>query len=1104
VLLVVLAACLRPAVSPDVGPCAEYPDGVYEFGQIGIGTCLAGPTDLAFVGDRLMVANMNPWGDFTGGSLLSLDAALLPSDGGMHGVTELDPVALPLPTFSGPMALAPELGTLLVANRLSDARTREEADRVYFVDVTDPAAPSLRDPETVQVGADPNALLYDPATQYAYVVDRTDHAVSVLDLGASPPERLPPGGPARVVEEDFVDTDGSGSKAEFVSLEATDGEDGAAHDWTARWSAGTLRLWVPAAQGVYRMTSSGDGSWTRSGLERDLAVRDSAGLVSGFEDPWVTLVTNAELDTSLVMFFQDEGAIRTATADETSALVGWEVDALPVLQGDEEGWDPVVGGPAGFYPGDAWYLYYDGGDGQTQSIGLATSVDGSNWIRGTAPLLSRDGASVEDPFVVYDGQLDRWRMWFTVVDAEGWGIGEAWSEDLYTWTDQATRWAPTGSGAAAPAVTWFGGTYHLYYDRPGLDRAVHEAVSVDGTNWVDAGVAFEVDEPQRGVRRRVAVQAAVDNSFTLVDSDGDVHPVPLSGGTAVTDSTQGFSVLPAVGHWLGPADIGSVAEGGVSLGSVSDGTAWLALLDGDGAGTIRSATVQGRGFAVDGTAAVAPGADWRADAVESPVVVELDGQQLMYFAGRAAGVSRIGRATSADGVRWTVDAEPVVEAVESWESVEMVPTSAAVGDDGRLHLWYSASDGEDWVVGELVSADGVSFTHVEGVEDAWAFGAGTPGDWDDSGVRDAWVRWDAEAGIYRLWYAGFDGLIWQIGYAERAPGGVWSRSVDADGESRPVLVTGSGSFGVTAIRRPVVVEDGDDLAMWYTGEDGGEGRVGRAVVGAAGDRVWRDLNLPTPGDTWGFATFPAREDEESISLRLTLGGSDTAPRGCEALAHDEGRGFVYVGCKSAPYVYVIDVRDDAGDGFWDQNYLDVEALLTVETNNVNTTSLRALAYDAERDLLWFLNDSPESLGALSLAQLEDDDDVEILTRSVDRVLALPRAIERDEGTATESNVGPGQLLFHPDGQHLFVSNFNHNSVVAFDLSLGATGLLVAEADALGENPWALRLSPDGSRLVVANYAGEVVDEHASSTLVVLDGDPESPSFLTPLGWVGNR
>ena len=29
----------------DVGPCAVYPDGVYEYGQIGIGSCLAGPVD---------------------------------------------------------------------------------------------------------------------------------------------------------------------------------------------------------------------------------------------------------------------------------------------------------------------------------------------------------------------------------------------------------------------------------------------------------------------------------------------------------------------------------------------------------------------------------------------------------------------------------------------------------------------------------------------------------------------------------------------------------------------------------------------------------------------------------------------------------------------------------------------------------------------------------------------------------------------------------------------------------------------------------------------------------------------------------------------------
>ena len=44
------AGCIRQVGSgPFVGDCAEYPDGVYTYGQIGIGTCIAGPVDIEFI-----------------------------------------------------------------------------------------------------------------------------------------------------------------------------------------------------------------------------------------------------------------------------------------------------------------------------------------------------------------------------------------------------------------------------------------------------------------------------------------------------------------------------------------------------------------------------------------------------------------------------------------------------------------------------------------------------------------------------------------------------------------------------------------------------------------------------------------------------------------------------------------------------------------------------------------------------------------------------------------------------------------------------------------------------------------------------------------------
>ena len=72
-----LLACVQNIQSPNLGDCAEYPTGSYDYGQVAIGTCLAGPSDMQFIdhdGDsKLLISNANPYLNFTTGSLLVLD-----------------------------------------------------------------------------------------------------------------------------------------------------------------------------------------------------------------------------------------------------------------------------------------------------------------------------------------------------------------------------------------------------------------------------------------------------------------------------------------------------------------------------------------------------------------------------------------------------------------------------------------------------------------------------------------------------------------------------------------------------------------------------------------------------------------------------------------------------------------------------------------------------------------------------------------------------------------------------------------------------------------------------------------------------------------------
>lgn len=1108
-LLLLLSACVESAPPPDVGDCADYPAGVYEYGQIGIGSCLAGPADVAFVGDRLLVSNANPWGDFTGGSILSLDLGLLPHDGDLHRVTELDPAAVPMPSLMGDMDLAEGDTLLLATNKLSEgSRTREDWDHLWFLDVSDPAAPALAedrgvDGAAIEVGADPTGVSWDAGNGVAYVVNRTDHSVALVDTTVSPAELLPPGGPARVLETGFADADNSGSRASFVTLEPAETDSLTSNAWTMEWSVGAVRVWVPSPEGLYRVNGNGEDGWERSNLPVDLDPEVSDGLVDDLDDPWFIAYEDADGATYGRMFFTSGGAIRAAS--EGSLLEAFAFEEASVLV-PGSGWDTTLGGPAAVYADLVWYLFYDGGDGTTQSIGLAISADGANFARsGDTPVLSSPtGESFEDPYVAFDGQSDRWRMWFTARVGDDWSIGEAWSTDLLTWTDTGTRWAPSGAGAGAPAVQYYGGRFHLLYDRPGLGNDIYEAVSVDGTHWEPVGAAFRADTPSVGGPRRVAMFALSEGAFHLRDTTGELLPTPVTPGDAVSDGYNGFSLRVAAGQWVDPEQLDGRADAGVTVDAVHEGQVYLSLTEAEGVGTIAVGTQVGRGVEVAAEAALAPGAagGWDAEQVSSPVVATVTGERVMYYAGMADGVTRIGRATSVDGTTWTADADPVLEPEADWESVGMFPTSITVGEDGALHLFYAAWDGGTWRVGEASSDDGVRFTRVAGVEDSWTFEGGALGDWDDSGARDAFVRWNPTLGVDQMWYAGTSGEGWQIGYAERVPGEAWVPATDADGAARPVIAAGPGSIGAGGLVRPVVVSEGGLDVLWYAGLDDGVPRVGRAVLGDP-DRAWKDLNYPTLADTWGFSAVP-ENDEEAIALGVTTSSGTAELLGCGTLARDEARGFLYVGCELSPTLLVLDVRDDSAGSFQDLNYLDVESLVTFTTTSSASAGVRGMMFDPTHTWLWFLNDSPEAAFAVDLSTLVDDADVESVSDAIVATLPLPRGIARDEGVNTQANIGPGRMVLHPDGHHVFVTNFNNNSVSAFDLSLGAPGTLIAEATDIGENPYVAAVSPDGSLLVIGNYTGEVDQAQVSSTLTVLDADATSPTFLQPLAWIGNR
>lgn len=168
-----------------------------------IGVHLAAPTGMLVLGSSstpvLLVTNANFQLDFDTGSVVALDMSRVDESARFNRVEDVAISALPLPNFSGPIALAPDGTTALVTNRFTQGDSSSSPDRLYFVDVSNPAALSLvtlppghiGTDGAINVGEDPFGVITvsrppegpgRPPREYAFVANETDGTISVVNL----------------------------------------------------------------------------------------------------------------------------------------------------------------------------------------------------------------------------------------------------------------------------------------------------------------------------------------------------------------------------------------------------------------------------------------------------------------------------------------------------------------------------------------------------------------------------------------------------------------------------------------------------------------------------------------------------------------------------------------------------------------------------------------------------------------------------------------------------------------------------------------------------------------------------------------------------------
>jgi predicted GH43/DUF377 family glycosyl hydrolase len=1124
-LVLLLVACLSEAPQPYVGDCAVYPDPPYDYGAIGIGSCLSGPVDLAWIADPgdptsavLLVTNANPFLDFATSSLVTIPLGGVPLDGGEITVAAAQGAGIEIPNFASSMAVAEDLGLVVVPSRFSEeGRLREEDDDVWFVDVAAPSVPALatvaaNGSASLKVKEDPTPVLYLPETGLVLVGNASDESISVVDLGSSPVEVMDAVAKAEIDGIRVFDSDRSGSNIEVADLSVSTATEVPSDDWTLTYTEGTFRVWVPSGDGVRRLTSHGQEAWEASAFGVEFHADDTDGVLTEIFDPqiWESLLGTR-------MAFGDAGSGNLHAAVNIGSLTEWAYEASPLLEPRSGNWDAFLGGPMLLVSEDLEYLFYDGVDSPGQDavggIGLATSRDSEDFDRVGDMVVgpgvgAHDTQRVADPTVLFDPQARLWRMWYGAFDGNIWRVGHASSTDLTNWVvDSSPVFTATeGTHAAAPVVTYVGGWFRMWTTREASDGSPWLGLSIsrDGTVWFDEGLVTALDGEPSTIDEPwgVGLQASASESWSVQGEQSGAAGVSFQGSEGLVSDQFGWTARLSTGWILAPVDGFDESSNGVSVSSWIPGLdrVYATLVGDDGQSRIGTANWNDGDPILDEVILLeANGGGFESVSVSSPVVFERDNGWGMLYAGANGTLMQIGLVTSSDGVTWTGRGAPVLKVGTDWDSVEVVPNSV-VRDGNTLTLYYTGYDGERRRIGTATSTDdGANWTRLEGENDAWIFDEGAPGEFDDSEVSDAFVLVDS-GGFARMWYAGNDGTIGRIGYAEREAGDPeWRRLNDAvSGETLVVVEGVAGSFDVAGVRRPVVVQDASGYTMLYSGQDSPVLRVGLAR-GTEATTMFREPADPTTGDSVEFKTRAGDAGgRKTIPLERVIDGFSVNGSGLSAFALDSERGFAYLASTSNSYIIVLDVRDDSHVSFQD-NYLAVEAILDARTNS-GAQGFRSLAVSGDR--LYGLNDSPESVMIFDLSTLTDDDRADYVPEAVVGYLPTPRGVEQDVGSDTLASVGPAGLAIR--GNRLFVSNFNDNSVGVYDLSLGLDGTLVDEIANLGENPHAVALSPDGLLLAVSLYVGTTIRGTAESEVVLIDVDLDSPTYLDVLARIVNR
>jgi predicted GH43/DUF377 family glycosyl hydrolase len=207
---------------------------------------------------------------------------------------------------------------------------------------------------------------------------------------------------------------------------------------------------------------------------------------------------------------------------------------------------------------------------------------------------------------------------------------------------------------------------------------------------------------------------------------------------------------------------------------------------------------------------------WDASSVTYPNIIYNNNEFLMYYTGvNSGGKWEIGLASSADGIKWTkYSGNPVLKVSSSGWDIGWIGRPSVVYDGTNYKMWYQGRSGSgNTKIGYATSSNGITWTKYPGNP---VLVEGSPGSWESSHPNSPHVHFNGLE--YKMWYTGVDSnSVCHIGYATSIDGINWQKfennPVLPGPSSNPTIYT-LGKSDITVYQKQ------NEYFGWYNNDTG--------------------------------------------------------------------------------------------------------------------------------------------------------------------------------------------------------------------------------------------------------------------------------------------